>query len=210
MLPIAHRAVSLATRVSPGLNFADSPKPCRVRWWSQQSRGWGLAEGLDPPGPDSNRPHPAARSAGLAPGPPPEGLREPTVAGIGVLPRTPAHPAHPDRTRTGRIPLRGLPVSLPALLRRASASPLSPVRVQSTQIKKPPMRGAFLSGAADRTRTGDTWNHKKGIEATGASRGAGSRGCRRGCPTHTPHHSDAGSFYLGRNSSGRNRSKSTR
>jgi hypothetical protein len=124
--------------------------------------GGGLAEGLDPPGPDSNRPQPALRSAGLAPDTPPDAP-------------CPAR-CSPSPDGSGR---RSLP-------RAVSASPLLPVRVQPSQIEKAPMRGPFQSGAADRIRTGDTWNHKKGIETRRVSVHAGLRGDHGGHPTDTP------------------------
>ncbi len=139
LLPIAHQAVS-AGPLSPELGSCREPRPTRTgleptasrcavcRSRSRPSpggpprahcrRNWGLAENPDPPRPDSNRPHPAARSAGLAPGPPPEGLREPTVAG--------SSPTNPDKKNPhaggffylGR--LTGLEPATPGITRKVS------------------------------------------------------------------------------------------
>lgn len=135
---------------------------------------------------------------------PPGCLREPTVAGYG--PAGDFDPRHREWNRP-QAALRSadLAPTLRLMHRAPHGAPLRPWLREaeppprclhkltvagstpgSFQIEKPPRAGAFQSGAADRTRTGDTWNHKKGIEASGASRGAGSRRCPWGHPTHTP------------------------
>ena len=100
LLPALPRRASARTRSSPGPDFAGFPEPCCVTRRSRLSPVLGWEEGLDPPGPDSNRPQPAARSAGLAPTAP----------------------------------------------RAVSTSPLSPVRVQPSQIEKAPVGGLFNLG----------------------------------------------------------------